>query len=1046
MSMVFVAIAVLGFISYRDLPLELFPDTEFPMVTVVTTYPGAGPDEIERLITDPIESGTASCNGLDEMTSQSIENYSVVMLQFVYGTDVDAAAADVRDKVSAVKAQLPTDAEDPVVSKFSFTSTPIIRIGVAGDRPPRDLKTLVDERVKDRLSAIPGVANVTVSGGEIREIQIELHQDRLKAVGLSVLDVRNQLVAQNLDLPGGSVDEGRREYSVRLLGEFKTVDEIRDVWVTTGTGARVRLTSLATIKDTIADVETTSRVNGRPSVSIGVQKATGANTVKVAEAIRETVKKLDEELPGDLSFVITRDESTFTEEALHDLTTSLGLGVLMAALVVWAFLRSVPATTIVFLAIPTSMIATFGPMKMAGYSLNFMSMLGLSLAVGALVDDSIVVLENIYRHLSMGKSPAQAALDGRMEIGLAAVSITMTDVVVFVPIALMKGIVGQIFRPFGFTVAFAGLFSLFVSFTLTPMLAARWLKSGAHHGSEEEGDAAERAIRKRSLYVRMLSVAIHPAWRWPVALGTLVVLWSTFALIFPKVGKEFTPTQDQGMIDIYLELPTGVRIEETDKAVREVERLVAQLPEVESYTAVAGEGSASASGSHFGTVALKLHDRTGWLGRLRNKPGTIIEGKDGKKQRVSGVFETVEKLRQMVRDVPGADVRVELGGGRGPGGADVQVQLIGRQEDGLIQVHDRVLAAMQTVPELSGVSTSWKPGKPEVQAKIDRKRAGDLGFTAAELAQAIRVAVEGDTTTEYREAGVEYDVRIRLREQDRLNPQDIGGILVGVRNGRPIRLEDVADIRFGRGPVRIDHKNRQQYVSVSGNFALDTATGKPIPSNVAEAAAKKVVEAVALPPGIKYEMGGEAEFRTEAFGNMGEAMILAVILVFLLLSALYESLFYPAIIMTVVPMAMVGGLMVLWLTGLRFGIVSIIGFIMLVGMVSKNSILLVDYTNTMRSRGMSRADALLRSGPTRFRPIMMTTLSLVFALAPIASGLGKGAELRQPLAATVVGGMIVSTMLSLLVVPAFYSLVDDFQVYVYGRLKRFLFRLPVDEV
>jgi len=1044
MSMVFVAIAVLGFISYRGLPLELFPDTELPVVTVVTTYPGAGPDEIERLVTDPIESGTASCSGLDEMRSQSIENHSVVILIFVYGTDIDAAAADVRDKVSAVKAQLPTDAEDPVVSKFSFTSTPIMRVGVAGDRPSRDLKTLVDERVKDRLASIPGVANVTVSGGEVREIQIELKQDRLRALGLSVLDVRSQLVAQNLDLPGGSVDEGRREYSVRLLGEFKTVDEVSDVWLTTGTGARVRLTSLATVRDTIADIETTSRVNGKPSVSIGVQKASGANTVKVAETIRETVKELDEELPGDLSFVITRDESTFTEDALHDLTTSLALGVLMAALVVWAFLRSIPATTIVFLAIPTSMIATFGPISMAGYSLNFMSMLGLSLAVGALVDDSIVVLENIYRHLSMGKTPAQAALDGRMEIGLAAVSITLTDVVVFVPIAMMQGIVGQIFRPFGFTVAFAVLFSLFVSFTLTPMLAARWLKSGARHGGEE-GDAGETAVRKRSLYVRLLSVAIHPGWRWLVAGGTLVVLWGTFALLFPRVGKEFTPTQDQGMVDVYLELPTGVRVEETDKAVREVERVVAQLPEVESYTAVAGEGSSSASGSHYGMVALKLHDRTGWLGRLRNKPGSIVEGKDGKKQRVSGVFYTIERLRGMVRDVPGADVRVELGGGRGPGGADVQVQLIGRQEDGLIEVHDRVLAAMQTVPELSGVSTSWKPGKPEVQAKIDRKRAGDLGFTAAELAQAIRVAVEGDTTTEYREAGVEYDVRIRLQEKDRLNPQDIGGVLVGVRNGRPIRLADVADIQFGRGPVRIDHKDRQQYVSVSGNFALDEKTGKPLTSDKVEAAVKKVIDAISLPPGIRYEMGGEAEFRTEAFGYMGEAMMLAVILVFLLLSALYESLFYPAIIMTVVPMAMVGGLVVLWLTGLRFGIVSIIGFIMLVGMVSKNSILLVDYTNTMRSRGMSRSDALIRSGPTRFRPIIMTTLSLVFALAPIASGLGKGAELRQPLAATVVGGMIVSTLLSLLVVPAFYSIVDDFQVFIYGGLKRFLFRLPRGE-
>jgi len=1043
-TMLFLSIGILGLVSYGDLPVELLPDIETAIITVQTIYANAAPSEVERLITEPIEDAVSSVNGVDTVTSRTVEGVSFVTIQFVEGTNEAEAVADVRDRISAMSGTLPKDAEDPIVGKFDIQAAPVLLVGVSADRPSRIVRTTVEQRVKDRLTSVPGVASVSVGGGETREIQIQLAQDRLKALGLTIPDVRAQLVAQNLDLPGGRVDEGRREYTVRVLGEFKTVDEIHDVMVKLPEDhGEVKLTELGNVADTIADVTSTTRVNGRDSVGMSVQKTSLANTVDVCEGVRKAIAQLKEELPRDFSFVVTRDESTFTEDSLHDLRFSLYAGVIMAVLVVFMFLRSVRATAIIGMAIPTSLLATFIPMDFTRQSLNIMSMMGLALAVGILVDDSIVVLENIYRHVAMGKPIRVAALEGRMEIGMAAVAITMVDVVVYIPIALMKGIVGQFFRPFGLTVAFATLFSLLVSFTLTPMLASRWLRrEGAMHAGEE--DVAERAVRRRTLYVRALDFVIR-GWRggarFVVAIGGIVVLVVVGSVVGRSLGFQFMTDSDQGEASVFVEMPTGVRIEETDAVIREIEARVSGMPEVDSYFAQAGRSDVD-TGSQYGQISLKLIGKAGWLARHTHKPGEFVTRKDGTQQRVGDHHYTIDRLGPMLADIPAAKVRVGAGG---HGFSQFELRLIGRPEDGLGKTHDRVLAALGQVKELAGVSTTWKPGKPEVQARIDRRRAGDFGYTVQEVAMAVRTAVEGDTSTEFRESGIEYDVRIRLREEDRLGPDEVGNILVGLRNGHPVLLKDVASISYDRGPVQIDHIDGEQYVPVTAVSSVDPTTGKPYASSAAEVRVREAMNSIPMPPGIRWRLGGEAEIRGESFGYMGQSMVLSILLVFILLSALYESCFFPIVIMVAVPMAAVGGLLGLKAAGATINIMGLVGFIMLIGMVAKNGILLVDYTNTMRSRGMARNDALLRSGPTRFRPIMMTSLALVFALLPIAMGIGRGAEMRQPMAAAVTGGMILSTLLTLLMVPAWYTILDDVQQRIYSPVKARLFGRPRDD-
>jgi len=1037
MAMFFIAVALLGLMAWSKLPKQLFPDVDIPIITVTTLYPGASPDEVERLVSKPIEEGVATITRVDKVQSISRESVSAVIIRFEAATNAEAAAADVRDKVFGVLGELPDDAEQPIVQKLDITAMPSVIAGAtSGKLSSRELRTLGDRTITDRLSGAIGVASVGVGGGEVREIRVSAHQDRLAAIGMSLSDFKNWLVMQSLDLPGGTFDEGEKEFAVRVLGEFKKVDEIRQLTIKTGQGGVVRLVDLADVRDAVQKPTTYARLNGDPSVSFTVTKSSSANVIETVDAVKARIKALEASLPGDVRFTLVRDESLFTKDSLHDLAMSLIYGVLLATLVVFYFLRNVRATVIVFFAIPTSLLATFFVMQVIGYTLNFMTMLGLALAVGILVDDSIVVLENIYRHLSMGKDPVQAAIDGRAEIGLAAVAITMTDVVVFVPIALMGGMVGKLFRPFGATVAVSTLFSLLVSFTLTPMMAARWLKRQDVAKMVAQEDARESAVRRRTPYVRMLDLCISSWWsRILTVFAAVALLVIVGKVLLGILGVGFIPQADQGQFDIYVELPIDKNLDATDAVVRQVEKIVAKCPEVSAYSTEVGQ-MADQQGANYGQVAVQCKDLAPKFERIvsRMRGINLIKRRDGTELRVRGVSELRVVMQAECNVVPGAVIRVRPPTHGGAAGANpVSVEIQGPRDAGLVDLSEQVYEKLKAVPGFDA-DISHKVGKPEIQASVNRERASELGLSAAQIATAIRTAIEGDTTLKYREGGDEFDLRIDFVETDTDASIRIPNLIVATKNGKPVRLRDVANVVIAQGPVQLTRLNRQDLISIG----ID-AGGQP--DSVTRDKINEVLKSVRFPAGITYNVGGSVEMMRDSFKYMGQALTISVILVFALLTMLFESWFHPFTIMLGTPMGVTGALIGLWVAGCTNNIFSMIGMIMLIGIVTKNAILLVDFTNTLRGRGLPRREALLRAGVTRMRPIVMTTLTLALSLLPISTGLGRGSEFRQGLGASVTGGVLFSMFLTLLVIPAFYCLLDDFQNRIYLPGKRLLIGL-----
>jgi HAE1 family hydrophobic/amphiphilic exporter-1 len=1093
-TMVVLAILVLGIVAWSRLPVDLYPDIEFPFVTVVSVYPGTGPQEIETLVTKPIEDALSTISGVKNVQSTSQEGVSTVGIEFYLGTDLDTAANDVREKMDSLRGRLPSDMDPPVIQKIAVQSLPVVAFALSSPRPAKELRRLADDVVKDRMGRLRGVGSVRISGGDVREILVAAHGGRLESYGLTISEVVQALQAANLNLPSGSVKEERREYAVRAVGEFQSPDELRDVQLRTRAGETVPLSQIAEISDTVAERRAWTRVNGQDSVAVTVLKQSDANTVQVADAVRaelmnltgQTFNELGEEvkeaprragvLPSDITAGVTFDSSTFIRDALHDLQTHLIIGALLAVSVVFLFLHNIRGTIIVALAIPTSIVATFTPMYFAGFSLNQMTMLGLALSVGILVDDSIVVIENIYRHLRMGEEPREAAFNGRTEIGLAAITITLSDVVVFVPIAFMGGITGMFFRQFGLTVAIATLFSLFVSFTLTPMLSSRWYRKEdavPSEGSESEGTLGrgrmaatfdrwygnlDRGYRKvlawaldhrlatvligvitllgsvgiaasdvmlRGLQVVMgLLIAAGLLWggaggrRAMVVVGIGCLLVPT--LFHAKLGSEFFPRVDQGQVSVNVELPAGSSLKATDEVVRELEDRILdreRFPEVESVLATVGEGvsgffGGAQTGASYGGLTVTLVDK---LKRERSDT------------------EVVAEIDKFAKSIPGADIKTTAYQGMGGGGTPINIEISGGETPELVSAAEKVRAVVAGVPGTRNADISWKVGKPEVRADIDRYRAADQGVSTFQAASAVRASLEGDTSTMYREGGNQYDIRVRLREVDRESVQEVSRLLVGYHSG-PVYLGDIASVSLASGPTKIDRKNRQRIVAVQADLEGGYAQG-----NVVREIQRQLEE---VDPGrVSLYYAGESEMMREGFGSAGTALVLSVVLIYILMAALFEGYLSPLIIMFGLPMALVGALLAIIITGKTLSIVTIIGIIMLMGLVNKNAILLVDYTNTLRGRGKGRREALLEAGPTRLRPILMTTLSMVFGMLPIALAVSRGGEIRSPMAVAVIGGLILSTMLTLLVIPVLYTVFDSMATSFNSALRRVLGRL-----
>ena len=1039
--MVLLAIAILGLMAYFRLPAELNPRVDIPTLTITTIYPGAGPPEIETQISKPLEEVVGAVPGVRDVYSSSQANVSIISMNLQVGTNLDVASANVRGRIETVRAQLPQGANAPVIAKLDLNAQPILYYGLTSPtQSVQQLRRLADNTLRPRLERVPGVASVQVLGGRLREIHVDVDSLRLSANHLTMEDVVNALKASGRDVPGGAVSRGNRETDVRLSASFTSLDAIRNTQILGNRGQGIgnssvptpntqypipspplTIADVAAVTDTLGEPASVNRINGQAGVSLVLMKSPDSSTVTVVNAVKQELDALKPDLPKDFKLVVLRDDGETVGEALSDVDTSLVLGALLAVTVILLFLHNLRGTFIVSLAIPACMVATFLVMYLADFTLNQMTLLALSLSVGILVDDSIVVLESITRHLNQGESPEEAAINGRAEIGFADITTTLVDVVVYVPIAFMGGIVGGFFKQFGLCIATATLCSLIVSFSLTPMLAARWYKQGENlehkRGLYALLDKLYLALEVR--YRRVIGWAFHR--RWIVLLVSVLALGGIFAVAFTHLGFEFLPGSDQGQIAISVELPPGTSLDATTQAAKRVEQAIGQRADVTASVTNVGQilggfGSIPQQGAQYAQINLRLADKATLLDRIRHSERRLRNQSDQ---------EITTQLRKQLKPLETTlGCKISVSAVRSVTGISlpVNIQLRGADVNQLAKFAEQVRDAMKTMPELLDPDVSSRSGKPETRAQIDPVRAAQLNVPPAFAGAIVRDAIAGNTDAVYRDAGLgdEFPIRVRLADVDRDDPAEVGNVVVGYdMGGNGVALADVADIQTETGPSAIERNNGQRMITVTANLAPGIPLG-----NAQQRIQREVLDK--LPhPNINIHWSGETETLNENAIPFATALILAAILVYIVMASLFNNLGTPFVIMFALPMALVGALGALVITGETMSLIAAIGIIMLVGLMGRNGILLLDYANTLRSRGLERNEALMEAGATRLRPILMTTTATIVGMIPVALRIGKASEVRAPMAIVVIGGLLVSTVLTLVLIPVLYSIYDD---------------------
>lgn len=1007
--MVVLAAVVVGALAFTSLPVDLLPNVSFPVVAISTVYPGAGAADVERSITKPIEEAVSSLNGVDTVTSTSQENLSLVTIQFKLEADPQKAAQDVQEKINAIRGTFPRDALSPTVQRFDFTAAAIMTLGVtdtSGTLKPDELRRFVDDKIKSRFERINGVAQVNVTGGLQRQIQVQLNLDALRSRRIAPAQVTNAVAQANASLTGGRMLENGQDVLIRTPGEFASLEEIKNVIITTQRGVPVYVRDVATVTDGFADVDTYSRLNGTDSIAISIQKQSGTNTVGVADAVQAELAKIRAENPN-LTVVVASDQSTFIRESVNDSLLDLGLGAVFAALVVLFFFRDFRNTVVTVVGLPVIIIATFAAMQFLGLSLNLLTLLALSLAVGLVIDDAIVVRENIFRHMERGEDPKTASLNGTNEVGLAVLAMTLTVVSVFLPIAFVSGIIGRFFQSFGLTVTAAVLISLVEAFTLAPMLSAYWFKKRklkpeaqkavelahqqAHGGAElEEATTAKLGWLDRAYRTALAWTLRHKL--ITAGIGGLVFLGIVACI--PLLQFNFLPNIGQNTLSLAILMNPGTPLDVTDAQARKIEATVRELPEVEDiFVTIGGQGTP---------------ERATFLVKLKE----------------ANVAPRVEKeLREKLAGTPGLAFSSGgiAGGGTGVTGRTVQMNLqtTGSVND-LVTASQQILDAVQNVPGIVDLGRSYQSGKPELHIDVDRDKAARLGLSTAAVGATVRTLVNGDTASRYREPGKEADIVVRLRPQDRSRLQDILDLSLTTTTGQVVPLRNVATLSNASGPTALERLNRESKITVGANIL-----GRAQQTVADEIQAR--VEKLPLPAGVTVKFGGQVQQFNESFRSLFISLLLSVLFVYMVLASQFGSFTQPLIMMLALPLSLLGAFLALLLTGIAFDLTAMIGIIMLFGLVTKNSILLVDFANRLRREGMSREEALLAAGPIRLRPVLMTSLSLILGSLPVALGLGTGGSFRQPLALVVIGGLITSTILTLLLVPTAYALLDQVQ-------------------
>ena len=997
---------VFGIVAYPRIGVDLFPDVEFPIATVTAVYPGADPETVETKVIDKLEEAISSVDGIKVLRSSSLENVGQVVVQFELERVASEAVQDVRDKVSGVLAELPPDLEPPVVAKFDVGAAPILALVVSGDRSIRDLTKYADDVVKQRLQTIQGVGGVELVGGREREFHVWVNPRKLDAHGLAVQDVIQSLASQNVEIPGGRLNIGTRELVIKTRGQVHNATELGNIIVTAAGGSPVRIRDIARVEDGEEEPRTYSSLDGVAAVSLVVRKQSGANTIEVADGVYKAVEELRQRAPEGTRIAIPLDNSPYIRKAIGDVQFDLMFGAILAVIIILFFLHDWRATLISALAIPTSVVATFAFIGAMGFTFNNTTMLALTISIGILVDDAIVVIEAIHRHVAMGKPALRAASDACNEIGLAVVATTATLAAVFIPVAFMKGLIGRFFLQFGLTVAFAVTISLFVAFTVTPMLSSRTLVK--HHTKGPIASWLSMLLdRLDAVYRQLLAGALkHRALTLTVAGVTFI---GSCALL-TMVPTEFLPPEDRGEFNVKLEMPTGTDLSATRTRVEKLGQVLRKLPGVTGTFARIGAGN------------------TGEVNKAE-----VLTSLVKRSERDFDQEQAMAHVRAVLAaEFPGMQSTVDpvddMGGGSGFRTALVQFNVRGNQYEEINAAVSKLIGFMRKQGGYVDLDQTYRGGKPEVAVRIDRDRAADLNVPIVTIASTLQSLVAGRKATELTTDGDRYDVRVRLEDTDRQSIEGLLSLKVRSNLGQMVPLSNLVTLAEGTGPALIERQNRQRQVTVLANLE-----GKTLGQAMDEV--NKVVPKLVKAP-LVSDWTGMGDIMKESFYHLVVALIFAFVMVYLILAAQFESFFHPLTIIMSVPLSAVGALGALALTGMSLNIFSMIGMIMLIGIVTKNAILLVDYTNQLREKGQEVFAALLEAGPVRLRPILMTSAATIAGMIPVALGQSEGGEQRAPMALCVIGGLTTSTLLTLVVVPVVYSLVDGIAARMSKRFRR----------
>ena len=1002
------ALMLLGAFSYQDLGLDLMPKTDAATVTVSVQLPGASAEEVESLLTKPIEEAVNTISGIDELRATSDQGLSRITITFTLQRDIESATQDVRDRVASIRG-LPRDMTPPMIQKEDPDSQPVLILQVTAPRPEKEVTQIADLRIKQVLETLKDIGSITLVGERHREIQLLLNADRLNAYGLTVDQVRGAVQRQNVEVPGGSFVAGPAEFGVRTMGRIRNVDDFNRIIIAYREGAAITFADIGHVKDSVQDVRVAARINGVQSVGMFVRKQSGSNTVDVVDRLVAKLEQIKPTLPADVRIDIGSDQSRFIRKSFEAIEEHLILGSLLASIVVFLFIRNLRITLIAALAIPTSIIGTFTVMRILGFTLNNMTMLALSLATGIVIDDAIVVIENIFRFVEeKGVTPKAAAAEATAEIGLAVMATTLSLVVIFVPVAFMTGEVGRYFFSFGITSASAILISMLVSFTLTPALCALWLRKDDLASTHSTKSAGWYAAVDRG-YGSML--------RWSLAHRAIMIVLAAAVVgsavyLYPKVGKELVPDDDQGEFQVTVRLPNGTSLPRTEEFATPIEKEIRNLPNVERILSLVNGGFAN-----FNIVMTPLEERKVSQQDLMRQARAVVQKYKGARISVSSAT-----------SLSGAAQR---GGGPGSRGSanGLNILIQGPDIEQLQEHTVKLLGLVRTIPGVVDADTNFEPTQPELRIDVDRARAADLGASIDTLATSLRTLIGGEEVSQFKDGDEQFMVVLRLDEPYR-NADTINQLLIPAGT-KTIKVSDVAHVRRDYAPAAINRYNRQRQISVSANLDGSRPMGEVI------AAARTKVEELHLKSGYQAVFGGTARQLNEASNNFAIAILLAVAFIYMVLASQFNSFVLPLSIMTSLPLSLPAGLLALMAFGMTLNVYSAIGLMMLFGIVKKNSILQVDYTNTLRAQGVERHDAIVQANHVRLRPILMTTIAIVAGMLPIAFGRGSGAGSRASMAVTIIGGQALCLLLTLLVTPVVYSVFDDLREWrPFGAVRR----------